>query len=155
MIMDERTEFADATSLNTGAAGVHNIGDQVDMQGQPIGSANITRDPFASHNPLHMVISVDTTATSGGAATAEFRVVSDAQSTIATDGSATLHGSTGPIPVAQLTAGRQFVITMPPGSYERFLGVQQVTGVAAFTAGKVNAFLTNDPSLIRFYADAV
>ncbi len=38
-------------------------------------------------------------------------------------------------------------------AYERFLGLLQTTGVAAVTAGKVNAFLTHDVAKWKAYAD--
>jgi hypothetical protein len=156
MIIDKRTEFGSAVSLNTGAAGTYNIGDVIDLQGQAIGAANLTRDPFAGDDALYFIVQVQTTATSGGAATADFRLVSDNTSTIATDGSASLHTMSGPLAVASLTAGKTvFAGSLPAGQYERYLGVQQVTGTAAFTAGKVNVFLTADPALFRAYADNV
>lgn len=144
MILDERTEFADALALNTGAAGTYLLGDVIDL-------GTITRD-IGNGEPIYFVITVDTTATSGGAATGNFILASDAQAAIATDGSATVHLQTGAIPVAQLTAGRLlFAGTVPYGEYERYLGVLQTTGTAAFTAGKINAFLTLDVARYRAY----
>lgn len=150
MILDERLEFCDAVALNTGAAGSYLLGDVIDLQlaaGGDIGAGE----------PLYLVIQVDTAATSGGSATADFKLASDAQAAIATDGSATVHASTGPIAVASLTAGRQFVFALPlqGNTYERYLGILQTTATAAFTAGKINAFLTLDQSGWRAYADAV
>jgi hypothetical protein len=44
------------------------------------------------------------------------------------------------------------VVPLPQGrNYERYLGILQTTAVAAFTAGKVNAFLTKDPAVWRAY----
>ena len=150
MILDERLEFCDATSLNTGAAGMYLLGDVIDLQlaaGGDIGSGE----------PLYLVIGVDTTATSGGSATGEFVLASDAQAAIATDGSATQHVSTGPIALANLTAGKKFVMTIPLEGlpYERYLGILQKTGTAAFTAGKINAFITINPTGNKPYPDAV
>lgn len=151
MILDERTEFADATALNTGAAGTYNIGDVIDTQ---VGSLNTLLN-FGNGQPLYLVISVDTTATSGGAATGQFRLVSDAIATPDTS-TATVHYTSAAIPVASLVAGTSpVVVALPHGSYERYLGIQQITGTAAFTAGKVNAFLTPDPAAWRAYADNV
>ena len=135
MILDERTEFCDALALNTGAAGTYLLGDQVDL-----GKAN----NVGTGDYDEFVITVDTTATSGGAATAEFQLVSDAQAAIAVDGSATVHWTSGPIPVAQLVAGATLArVKLPKGfKSERYLGVLQKTGTAAFTAGKINAFIT-------------
>ena len=154
MILDERTEFADATSLNTGAAGTYNIGDVIDLQGQAIGTANLTRD-LGTVDPLWLVIRVATTATSGGSATGQFRLVSDDSGTLSTTTS-TVHYTSAAIAVASLTAGTTIAaVQLPSGSYERYLGIQQITGTAAFTAGAIDAFLTSDPALWRAYADNV
>jgi hypothetical protein len=151
MILDERTEFADAVALNTGAAGTYNIGDVIDTQ---VGSLN-TLINHGNGQPLYLVITVDTTATSGGAATGQFRLVSDAIA-VPDTATATVHYTSAAIAVASLTAGTVIaLVALPHGSYERYLGIQQITGTAAFTAGKVNAFLTLDPSAWRAYADNV
>lgn len=147
MIIDERTEFCDATALNTGGAGTYNLGDIIDTGGDGMDG---------NSEDLYLVISVDTTATSGGSATGQFKLVSDATTTIATDGSATEHFATPAIAVATLVAGYQVcAIQLPRGTYERYLAVQQVTAVAAFTAGKVNAYLTLTPPVWRAVPDAL
>lgn len=152
MYLDERTEFADATALNTGAAGTYNIGDVIDTRATSI-DPNVTKDHEGSD--LYLVIQVDTTATSGGAATGQFRLVSDDTATPDT-ATATIHYTGPAIPVATLVAGYRYcAVRLPSGSYERYIGVQQITGTAAFTAGKINAFLTADPALYRAYADNV
>lgn len=157
MYLDERTEFADATAMNTGAAGTYNVGDVIDtraLSGATTIDPNVTKDHEGSEQ--YLVIQIDTTATSGGAATAQFQLVSDSTTTISTDGTQTIHYTGPAIAVATLVAGYRYcAIPLPSGSYERYIGVQQVTGVAAFTAGKINAFLTNDPALWRPYADNV
>lgn len=148
MIMDERSEFLDATALNTGGAGTYLLGDVMDLE-------NTTRDIGNGH-PVYWVNTVDTAATSGGAATLVLKLASDAQAAIATDGSATEHIVTTAIPVATLVAGYLIKLAELPTEYryERYLGVLQVTAVAAFTAGKINSFLTLDKSLWTAYADA-
>lgn len=148
MILDELTEFADAVALNTGAAGTYNLGDIID-------TGSVSRD-IGNGEDLFLVITVDTTATSGGAATGDFKLVSDATTTIATDGTATLHLSSGAKAVATLTAGTTILAArLPYGTYERYLAVQQTTAAAAFTAGKINAFLTKDPVKWTAYNDAI
>lgn len=150
MLLDERTEFCDATALNTGAAGIYLLGDVIDL-------TNIGRD-IGVGQPLWCVIQVDTTATSGGAATGAFILASDAQAAIATDTTATEHFRTAAKAVATLTAGVNIAaIALPQGppEYERYLGILQVTAVAAFTAGKINAFLTPDYARVKHYIDAV
>lgn len=148
MILDERNEFCDATSLNTGAAGSYLLGDVIDLGAAP--------GDLGNGQPLYLIIQVDTAATSGGSATGDFTLASDAQAAIATDGSATVHATTGAIAVAALTAGRTFCFAIPliGNTYERYLGILQTTATAAFTAGKINAFLTLDPTGWRAYPDA-
>lgn len=157
MILDERTEFADAVALNTGAAGTYNIGDVIDTQ---VGSLNTTLN-FGQGQPLYLVISVDTDIITGGAAgTVAFRLVSDAVATPDTT-TATVHYTsqafvTDDAALNELDAGETaVVVALPHGSYERYLGIQQITGTTAITAGKINAFLTLDPSAWRAYADNV
>lgn len=148
MILDELTEFCDATALNTGAAATYNLGDIID-------TGSVSRD-IGTGEDLYVVIQVDTTATSGGSATADFKLVSDSTTSIATDGTATLHLSSGAIAVATLVAGYTILAArLPSGTYERYLAVQQTTAVAAFTAGKVNAFLTKDIAKWKAYPDAL
>jgi len=144
MILDERTEFCDATALNTGTAGSYLIGDVIDTGGDGI---NFVDD-------LYLVITVDTTAT-GSSSTGQFHLCSDAQEAIAVDGSATYHHSTDAIPVATLVAGyRVAAVRLPAGTYERYLGIVQTTGTAAFSAGAVNAFLTPNIDQWKAFADA-
>jgi uncharacterized protein YaiE (UPF0345 family) len=152
MWLDERTEFADATSANTGAAGTYLVGDVVDTG--IAGSSTVSND-LGLGESAWLVIQVDTAFTSGGSATVAFHLASDAGASIATDGSATYHFSTSAIPVATLVAGYTVAaVRLPSGTYERYLGILQTTGTAALTAGKFNAFVTNDFSRVRLYADA-
>lgn len=145
MILDERGEFCDATALNTGAAGSYLIGDVIDTQNDGINDVD----------GLYLVIQVDTAVTSGGSATVQFHLASDAGATIATDGTATYHYSGPAIAKATLIAGYQVAcVELPKGTYERYLGILQTTAVAALTAGKVNAFLTNDPKSWKAFPDA-
>lgn len=139
MILDERSEFADATALSTAGTGRALVGDVIDL----VKARNV-----GLGKPLYVVIQVTTAPTSGGAATLDFELASDAQAAIATDGSATVHGSTGGLAaIAGFTVGKAFVIPLPPEGakpYERFLGILQNVGTAALTAGAINAFVTAD-----------
>lgn len=148
MILDERLEFGDALALNTGGAASYLIGDVIDLE--------VARD-IGIGEEMFFVVTVDTAATSGGAATLVIRLSSDAQAAIATDGTATDHITSRSFAVASLTAGTIIVAARLPAenpAYERFLGVLQTTGTAAFTAGKINAFLTRDYARWKAYADA-
>ena len=142
MILDERTEFCDATALNTGAAGSYLIGDVVDL--------SVARD-LGGDRALYLVVTVDTAATSGGSATGQFNLVTDDNASLS---SPTVVASSRAVPVASMTAGATlFAVQLPMEgtAYERYIGIQQVTGTAAFTAGKVNAFLTMDVARWKAY----
>jgi len=152
MILDDRLELADALALNTGAAGTYNLGDVIDTRSLTI-DPNVTKDLEGSD--LYLIVSIDTAATSGGSATLQIRLVSDDTSTPDTS-TATVHYTGPAVPVASLVAGYRYcAVKLPAGSYERYVGIQQITGTAAFTAGKINAFLAADPALWRAYADNV
>ena len=149
MILDDRTEFLDATALNTGPAGTYLIGDVIDLED--------VRD-IGQGQPVYLVISMDTAVGStADGVTVAFTLASDAQAAIATDGSATVHLTTGALAQADLGGGAQFVYTLPieGPAYERYLGILQTTGVEAATAGAVSAGLTADPHGWKAYADAV
>jgi hypothetical protein len=148
MILDKLNEFCDAVSLNTGVAGTYLLGDQIDL--------TVARDLGNGEAP-YLVITVDTPPTSGGAATAQFTLASDASASIATNGTATEHFKTKAFTIAEMTAGKVLAavkLPMEGVAYERFLGILQTTGTAAFTGGKINAFLTMDVANWKAYADA-
>ncbi len=137
MILDERNEFADATALSTAATGLALVGDVIDLG----------TDGVNDVDNMYLVVQVDTAVTSAGSATVEFQLASDAQAAIAVDGSATVHFKSAAIAKATLVAGYQVcAVALPKGTYERYLGILQNVGTAALTAGKINAFLTNDPN---------
>lgn len=149
MILDERTEFADATALSTAGAALTLVGDVLD--------SSVARNVGAGKQ-LYLVIQVDTAVTSAGAATVEFQLASDAQAAIAVDGTASVHGKTAVIGKAALIAGATYVIPVGlEGStpFERYLGVLANIGTAALTAGKINAFLTFTPKAWKALADAI
>lgn len=147
MIIDKRNEFADAVALSTAATGRQLVGDVIDLGGA---------DEIGYGATPYLVISVDTAITSGGSATVQFELVSDAQAAIAVDGSATVHAASAAIPKASLIAGYNALVVKLPifPAAERYIGVIANVGTAALTAGKVNAFLVADPSAWKAYADA-
>ena len=142
MILDERNEFCDATSaiLNIGNA---IIGDVVDL-------GTTSRD-IGEGEPLYLVIQVSTTFV-GATSTTQFSLYSDSTANLAT--SATVHWSSAAIPVATLVAGYTLVVALPPGTYERYLGLWETVATANVTAGAINAFLTRNPEGWTAYADA-
>lgn len=157
MIMDERTEFADATSV-AAAAGTALIGDVMDL-------GAVHRD-IGNGRAIWLVITTDTEIITGGSAgTIKFQLASDAQAAIATDGSATIHLDTGTFVTddaaandSQMNAGGVIACMQLPLEgkvYERYLGILAVIATTTVTAGKINAFLTLDPTGWRSYPDGV
>jgi len=152
MILDSLLEFADATSV-AAAAGTALIGDVIDLQE--------ARD-IGSGEPIYLVIQCDTAIITGGAAgTVKFRLVSDAQAAIATDGSATVHYDTDPLVTGAagtgLTADGAMItaiaLPMEGAVYEQYLGILCITATTTTTAGAINAFLTKDVTKWRAYPD--
>lgn len=149
MILDERLEFADAVAVTGTAAATAVLGDVIDL-----GSAPTLQD-IGNGGDLYLVIQVDTAvAAAGGAANVTFKLVSDSVATL--DSSPTTHFSTGAIAKGTLVAGyRVCAVELPQGSYERYLGVTFTPDTNDTTAGKVNAFLTNDPAKWVALPDAI
>lgn len=152
MILDSRTEIADALALNTGAAGTYLIGNQIDVS---LAGVSTTPGNIGTIDDVYLVISVDTgikLASSTG--TVQFKLVSDDTASISTT-TATEHLVTPSFATSTtsdagaLKAGTTlFVAELPKSfSYERYLGLLQVTGTTAISAGKINAFLTTDPAV--------
>lgn len=155
MILDERTEFADAVSVAQ-TAGTYNAGDVID--------SSVARD-LGNGQPVYLVVTVDTEVITGGTAgTIQFQLVSDSTVTPSTDGSQTIHAISEEFVTddaaandSELNAGGvPFLIALPVQGpeYERYLGVQYIVGTTTTTAGNVNAFLTLDPYGWKSYPDA-
>lgn len=148
MILDDKLEFCDAVSLNTGAAGTYNIGDIIDL--------GVARD-LGGDMALYLVITVDTgITTAGSAGTVAFQLVSDGTDTIATNGTQSVHAvsaarTTGATAIPAGTVLFAVQLPIEGMAYERYLAVQQVTGTTALNAGKINAFLTEDVARWKAY----
>lgn len=153
MIMDERLEFCDAVSVAAGA-GTALIGDVIDL-----GAAH--RD-IGQGQDVYLVITTDTEIITGGSAgTIKFQLASDSTADLAT--SATIHIDTGTFVTddanandSQMNAGGIICCIQVPSEgkvYEQYLGILCVIGTTTVTAGKVNAFLTLDPTGWQAYAE--
>lgn len=149
MILDERTEFADATALSTAGTGIANVGDVIPL--------TVARDISSPTKPAYLVIQVTTQPTSAGAPGIQFQLVSDAVAPPLTNGTATVHWLSASFTMAQLPVGTVLVVALPSETpaYETFLGVQQVIATAALTGGAINAFLTLTPKRWKAAADGI
>lgn len=145
-VMDTRTMFCENQAVNA-AAGTALIGSQIDL---------VNARDIGNGTPLWWNIVVDAAFTSGGAATVNVQLVSDAQVAIAVDGSATKHLETGVLGFAQFPANKQWGIALPieGNVYERFLGVIITTAVATTTAGSITSFLSLAPYKWKAFTEA-
>lgn len=146
MILDKRIEFADAVALNLGVAGSYQVGDVYDL--------GVARD-IGNGGDIYLIVNVQTTATSGGAATLQMNLITANNASLT---SPTILLSSPVFALASLVTGATvWIIRMPVEVvlYQRYIGIQQVTGVAAFTAGKIDAFGVLDASKWKALADAV
>lgn len=162
MIIDSRNTFLNNVALNTGAPGTYLLGDQIDLGALP---GNINGALGEGELP-YLVLSVDVGINAASAGTVQFQLASDSTAAIATDATATIlamspafatsttSGNAG----GALSAGRIiWAVKLPvlPES-ERFLGIRQVTGTAAITAGRISAFLTHDVGGVpKMFPDAI
>lgn len=145
MLFDKRTTFAEEGAIG-GSTGRRLVGDVIDL-----GEA---RDIGVSDIWLYVLMTV--AGTSGGSATMQLELASDAQAAIATDASATVHLTSPSFAVADLTAGKQLMAMKLPlevdgEPYERYLGILANVGTAALTAGSLTAFLTFHPPVRKIY----
>ena len=65
-----------------------------------------------------------------------------------------MHLQTKAFAISEMAAGTMLAAIALPlegVAYERYLGVLQTTGTAAFTGGKINAFLTHDVAKWKSY----
>lgn len=153
MITDKRNTFCEATALNTGAAGTYTLGDQID-----IGNA---RDLGGDQAP-YLVVQVGAAGiNAAGAGTVQIKLSSADNAALTTNPvdhvvsaafvTSTTSGNAG----GALAAGTRLLAVQLPleGStpYKRFVGIRQVTGAQAITAGSIEAFLTFDPNSWKAY----
>ncbi|NJL70339.1 MAG: hypothetical protein HC888_01415 [Candidatus Competibacteraceae bacterium] len=149
MFLDKYLEFCDSEDV-AAAAGTEVIASAIDLDtlGQRIG---------AGQPILYLVIGVQAAFTSGGAATVQFRLVSDSTDPSSSDGTETRHWQSEIYTMAELTAGKKLIVPLPSGDlspYERYLQLQVVTATATTTAGTINAFLTHQPADWRAMPEA-
>jgi len=145
MILDERNEFADAAAIAL------NIGNAIAPNTDVIDLGAVSQD-IGNGEPMYLVLQVDT-AFDGAGATINFDLCSDSTANLAT--SKTTHLSTGAIALASWVAGYAKVYALPPGTYERYLGLWMTVATANVTAGKLNAFLTKDVAKWTAAADGI
>jgi hypothetical protein len=143
MLTDKLNTFSEAAAVTTTAL----LTNVIDLG--PLSGGNAVRD-IGAGDPLYLYIVVDEAVTASGSATVTFTLESDSVATI--DSSATVHLTTAVIGKATLVAGYEIRLALPPGAYERYLGVRATVATGPLTAGKFTAMLVNAVDTRRDYA---
>lgn len=152
MILDKRNEFCDATALNTGAPGTFTVGDQIDLQA--------VRD-LGGDQALYLVILAAVGINAAGAGTVQLKLTSADNAALTTNPvdhvmsaafvTSTTSGNAG----GALAAGKRLLAVQIPlegdTPYKRYLGIRQVSGGNAISAGAIDAFLTFDVANWKAY----
>lgn len=146
-IIDKLTEFCDNVSV-AAAAGTTLKGNQIFLNS----AAGFDQ---GNGQPVYLVIEFGTALdSSGGAATAQFKLVSDDTASISTTTS-TVHLITPAFTETQAVQGFKYVTTLPTQgpSYEQYLGILCTIAGETATVGNVDVWLSMDPLGWKAYPD--
>lgn len=144
MMLDALNQFSAAQAITATAVSTNTI------------DLSVVRD-MAPGTPLYAVFGVDVTVTAAGAATVTFEIISSAAADLS---SPDVLASTGPIPKADLTAGRKPIgLALNPAALlatpngRRYLGVRYTIGTGPLTAGSFTAYMAlTFPPGMEYYA---
>lgn len=144
MLIDTNLFFADATALSTAGTGTSKYGNSVNLK-------TALMDQGEGH-PMWLCAYVHTVVTSGGSATLQLALTGADNQGLTTNPEN--YFLSDAFTIAQLTpAGtRLFITALPKRLYKQHLGIRQIIGTAALTAGALNVFITSDPDNWRSYA---
>ena len=146
MITDKLTTFGMPVALDTSGTGTEQIGKVIDT--------GVADHELGVGYPFYFYISSAADATSAGAATAQFELVTADDEDITTNVEVLI--TSKEFALADMAEGEFLVaVTLPFGHYRRWLALRQTTGTAAFTGGSVNAFLTQEPDRWRAYPEGL
>ena len=140
MFIDKSLELADNAAVADSASDAL-IGTA--KQIRSVTGDNATVD-FSAGEPLYLVIEVTTAVTA--VTNYEFKVWTDADSNVIAGG--TPLWSSGARAVVNYPAGKRFIVNLPEGDYEEYIGISGAASGAdtSGAAGNVNAFITKDVS---------
>lgn len=143
MIIDKELELADGQAVTASAISENVIDSGALPNPKDIGLGE----------QMYAVIQVDEAAAAAGAATVDFSIESDSTADLAT--SPSVHITTGPISKDDLVVGYQRIVPLPPGDYERYMGMRFTVATGPLTAGQFSVFFTPDPQKNVSYPDAL
>lgn len=141
MLLDKRSTFARELSIPA-AGGPAKFGDSLPLD---------VRSDLGVGNELSLVVNVPVAAAGGTSVALE--LVSATDEALTAD--LMVIQGLGTFALAQMTLGATLYIGgLPSAFYRPFIGVRHTT-VGAFTAGKLNVFLTMEPGQWRAYANGM
>lgn len=150
MLIDTKEMFSDAQAITVDAVSTNVIdllpsGGSINAGDTGGPTANTTVNLGAGH-PKYLYILVHTTFAKAGA-NPTLTASLESDSATGLDSSATVHWTGAAEAEASLVAGYWIAkgIPIPPGAYERYLGVRYTTGTDDFDTGKVSAWLSDTP----------
>lgn len=138
MIIDKQLTVSSAQAVTAAAAST----DYIDL--------GVARD--IGMGKMHMVITVDEAATSGGAATVQFQLQCDDNTSFSSPKTVV---QTAAIPKASLVAGYQLFMPIPVGLDERYVRLYYNVATADLTAGKFTASVVEGIQKSKAYPDAI
>lgn len=138
MIRDRQNTFSNDQAITADAlsANVIDLG--------PLSAGNTIRDIGAGET-LYLHVLVKTQFVTGGSATLTCTLESDSVSTL--DNSPTVHMTFASAVAAGTMAPGYWLakgVAIPASAYERFVGIRFTTNVADFSAGSLDAWLSNN-----------
>lgn len=144
MITDKLLQLSAAQAVTASAVSTNTI------------DLGLARD-MAPGTQLYANFTVDQTATAAGAATVTFEAITSASADLS---SPTVIASGGPVPIADLTAGRRPIsVALNPGALaaapngQRYLGVRYTVATGPLTAGQFTCHLgLHEASGTRYHA---
>jgi hypothetical protein len=147
MIRDQENTFSDAQALTATAisTNVIDLGPLTSDDG-----TNLVRDIGAGKEAVWVVVTVHTVLDSAAeGASLVVALESDDNTSLS---SATVHYTSATIAEAALVAGYELKFRIPPGAYQRYLGLRYTVSGEDFTSGKITASLARDVENRRDYA---
>lgn len=138
MLFDSQLAFANFTALSTAGTGTSVLGTVRDLGETANFNGVMTR-------PMYLFGIVTTAITAAATSTLQLALVTDSVAAL-TSSPTTLLSTQALDAASGIAVGTElFNISLPITTYDRYLGIKQIIGAAAITAGKVSIFLTREP----------
>lgn len=145
-ILNSQEVFSDAQAVTSTAIST-NVYDT-----NPVAGPNALQD-LGQGEDVYLIVQTAVAITDTGSdATLTVTLESDSAATLAS--SPVVHYSTGALAFATYSAAGSViaVIKIPSANYKRYIGLRYTVASGPFTAGAIDAFLTKDLSIVKYYS---